>query len=81
MKVSDVIMYIMKIMGRDFKKFVPVVSKKTTKREKSKFWMKLHLDRRWVKGLVFKIARTKIHQNFLASFCDIKQHSDATLKE
>ena len=25
---------------------------------------------------VFKIARTKIHQNFLASKYDIKQHSD-----
>ena len=29
-------------------------------------------------GLVFKIARKKIHQNFLASKYDIKQHSDAT---
>ena len=29
-------------------------------------------------GLVFKIARTKIHQNFLAPKYDIKQHSDAT---
>ena len=29
-------------------------------------------------GLVSKIARTKIHQNFLASKYDIKQHSDAT---
>ena len=34
--------------------------------------MKLHL------GLVFKIATTKIHQNFLASKYDIKQYSDAT---
>ena len=29
-------------------------------------------------GLVFKIARTKINQNFLALNIDIKQHSDAT---
>ena len=29
-------------------------------------------------GLVFKIARTKITQNFLALKYDIKQHSDAT---
>ena len=29
-------------------------------------------------GLVFKIARKKIHQNFLASKYDIKQQSDAT---
>ena len=28
-------------------------------------------------GLVFKIARTKINQNFLALKYDIKQHSDA----
>ena len=40
--------------------------------------MKLHLDRWWEKELVFKIARTKIHQNFLASKYDIKQHSGAT---
>ena len=30
------------------------------------------------KQLVFKIARTKIHQHFLASKYDIKQHSDAS---
>ena len=30
-----------------------------------------------LKGLVFKIARTKIHQNFLALKYDIKLHSDA----
>ena len=30
------------------------------------------------KRLVFKIARAKIHQNFLASKYDIKQHSDAS---
>ena len=29
-------------------------------------------------ALVVKITRTKIHQNFLASKYDIKQHSDAT---
>ena len=28
--------------------------------------------------IVFKIARTKMHQNFLASKYDIKQNSDAT---
>ena len=50
----------------------------TKKRKKSKFWMKLHLYRWWENGLVFKIARTKIHQNFLASKYDIKQHSDMT---
>ena len=29
-------------------------------------------------GLVFKIARKKIHQNFMASKYGVKQHSDAT---
>ena len=29
-------------------------------------------------GLAFKIARKKIHQNFLASKYDIKQQSDVT---
>ena len=33
--------------------------------------MKLHLYRWWEKGLVFKIARTKINQNFLALKYDI----------
>ena len=40
--------------------------------------MKLYLDRWLENGLVFKIARTKIRQNFLASKYDIKQHSDTT---
>ena len=40
--------------------------------------MKLHLDRWWENGLVFKIARMKVHQNFLESKYDTKQHSDAT---
>ena len=43
----------------------------TKKRKKSKFWMKLHLYRWWENGLVFKIARTKINQNFLALKYDI----------
>ena len=42
--------------------------------------MTLLLDKWRENGLVFKIARTKIHQNFLASKYDIKQHSDATQK-
>ena len=41
--------------------------------------MKLYLDMQVVrKRVIFKIARTKIHHNFLASKYDIKQHSDAT---
>ena len=71
MKVSDIIIYIMEIMWRDLKKIC-------SSRFRDIFWKKLHLDRWWENGLVFKIARTKIHQNFLASKYDIKQHSDAT---
>ena len=40
--------------------------------------MKLHLDRWWENGLVFKIARKKTRRNFLASKYDIKQDSDPT---
>ena len=40
--------------------------------------MKLQLDRWWENGLVFKIAKTKKNQNFLATKFDIKQHSDDT---
>ena len=36
------------------------------------------VTRKRVSLLVFKIARAKIHQNFLATKYDIKQHSDAT---
>ena len=41
--------------------------------------MKVHLDRCWENGLVFKIAWTKILQNFLVSNYDIKQQFDATV--
>ena len=43
--------------------------------------MRLHLDKWWENGLVFKILWRKIHRNFLASKYDIKQHSDATYSE
>ena len=76
MKVSDRIIYIMKIMWRDFKKIRSSRFKDIQK--SAKFLMKLHLNRWWENGLVFKIARTKIHQNFPASKYDVKQHSDAT---
>ena len=42
--------------------------------------MKLHLYRWWENGLVCKIPRTKIHQNFLAVKHDINQHSAFTFK-
>ena len=67
MKVSDLIIYIMKIISEIYKKALKVQ-------------MKLLLDRWWENGLVFTIARTKIQQNFLATKYDIKQHSDATLE-
>ena len=42
-------------------------------------WKILHgIPWRFFTRVVFKITRTKIHQNFLASKQDIKQHSDAT---
>ena len=40
--------------------------------------MKLHFDRWWENGLVFKNASDEIHQNFLASKYDLKYHSDAS---
>ena len=40
--------------------------------------MKVHLYGWGENGLVFKMGRTKMHQNFLASKDDIKQHSDGT---
>ena len=57
MKFSDIIINIMKIMWRDFKnirssRFRDIQKKK--KSWKSKFWMKLHLDRRWENGLLFE---------------------------
>ena len=66
--------YVKKFLKHSFGSF----QKYTKKHYKSKFWMKLLLFRWWENGLVFKIARTKIHQNFLALKYDIKQHSHAT---
>ena len=45
---------------------------------KSKFRIRLHLDRWWENRLVFRIAKKKIHQNFQASKYDIKQPFEAT---
>ena len=55
-------------MRRDFKKFVRVqilieIVLRQVVRKRVSF---------------FKIARTKIHQNFLPSKYDIKQHTDST---
>ena len=79
MKVSDIIIYIMKIMRRDFKKFVRVVSEIYKKALKVQILNEVVL-REVVRKRVsfFKIARTKIHQNFLPSKYDIKQHTDST---
>ena len=65
--------YVRRFEKNSFKSF----QRYSIRRLKSKFWFKLHLHRWWENGLVFKIARTKIHQNFLATKYDIKQHSDA----
>ena len=40
--------------------------------------MKLHFERWCENRLVFRIARKKIHQNFLASKYDVKKPSDTT---
>ena len=66
----------MRIMGRDFKKFVRVVSETNKKALKVQILNEVAL-RQLVRKRVRK-KRTKIDQNFLASKYDIKQHSDAT---
>ena len=76
MKVSDIIIYIMKIMWRDFQKI-----RVSRFRDIQKSAKRPHFE--WsctYTGGEKTIARTKIHQNFLASKYDIKQHSDATQK-
>ena len=78
MKVSDIIIYIAKIMWRGLQKFVQVVSEMYKKALKVQILNEVALIQCWENGLVFKIARTKIHQNFLAPKYDIKQHSDPT---
>ena len=66
-------------MWGDFKKIPSIRFRDIQKSAKSpNFLMKLHLDRWWENGLAFQIARTKMHQNFLASKYNIKQHSDVT---
>ena len=61
------------------KKFVRVVSEIYKKALKVQILNEIALRQVVRKQvLVFKLARTKIHQDFLASKYDIKQHSDAT---
>ena len=77
MKVSDIIIYIMKIMWRDFKKIRS--SRFGDIQESSKSpnseWSCTYSGG---ENLDFKIAWTKVHQNFLASKYDTKNHSNAT---
>ena len=78
MKVSDIITYITKIMEFDFKKIRSSSFRNKQKSfKKLRFTIKLRLDRWWESRLVYKIAKTKTHQTFLAPKYDIKQHSDA----
>ena len=60
----------MTIVWRDFKKIVGVVPEIYKKALKVQISNEIAL-RWWENGLVFKIARTKKHQNFLASKYDI----------
>ena len=82
MKVSDIFISIMKIMWRDFEKIRSSCfgdiqgSAKSLNSE----WSCTYIYYTVVRKRVFKIARTKVHQNFLASKYDIKRNSDATLE-
>ena len=79
MKLSDIIKYIMKIMWRDFKKnSFKSFQRYSKKALKVQILDELSLGKVVKNGLVFKIARTKIGQNFLALKYHIKQHSDVT---
>ena len=79
MKVSDFIIHIIKMMCRDLKKFVRVVSEIYKNARKVQFLNEVALIQVVPEnGLACKIPRTKIHQNSLASRYDINRHSDAT---
>ena len=79
MKVSDIITHIMKIMGFDFKRIRSSSFRDIQKSAKSQDLEHSCAQTGVEKaGCFFKIARMKIHQTFLASNYDIKQHSNAT---
>ena len=65
-------------MKRFLKKFGRVVSEVYKKALKVQILNEVALGQVVRKRVSFKIAGTKIHQNFLASKYNIKQHSDAT---
>ena len=76
MKVSVIIIYIMKIMWRDFK----VVSEICKKALKVQILNEVALIQALRKRVSFQDRKNEniIYQNFLASKYDIKKHSDAT---
>ena len=78
MEVSDIIIYIMKIMWRDLKKIRWSRLRDIQKSAKSPILNEVALIQVVRKRVSFKIARTKINQNFQALKYDIKQHSEAT---
>ena len=78
MKVSDTIIYIMKIMRRDLKKFVRVVSEIYKKALKVQILNEVVLIQVVRKRVSFQDRKNKNTPKFLASKYDIKQHSDAT---
>ena len=80
MKVSDIFLNIMKIMCEEIlKKFVRVVSEIFKKVLEVQILNEVALIQVVRKRVSFKIARTKIYKNFLASKYDhMKKHSDAT---
>ena len=79
MKFSDIITHIMKITGFDFKRIRSSSFRDIQKSAKSQDFEYSCAQTGVEKaGWFFKIARMKIHQTFLASKYDIKQHSEAT---
>ena len=78
MKVSDTIIYIMKIMRRDIKKFVRVVSEIYKKVLKVQILNEVVLIQVVRKRVSFQDRKNKNTPKFLASKYDIKQHSDST---
>ena len=78
MKVSDTIIYIMKIMRRDLKKFVRVVSEIYKKVLKVQILNEVVLIQVVRKRVSFQDRKNKNTPKFLASKYDIKQHSDST---
>ena len=78
MKVSDLIKHIMKIMSRDFKKLVRVVSEIYKKALKVQILNEVALLEVMRKRVGFQDRKNENTPKFPSIKYDIKQHSDAT---